>query len=146
VAVPRQLLQQIRRLDEYELRRLMIVVRGLLTHVDGQPDGEPGLPPSLSYRQEHVRCGKAGCRTCPHGPYWYAYWKEEGRTRKRYVGRHLPGEPLEPVEVEPAGGDTPRDTSAPAPDTSTGAPHTATSETARPAPPPTTTRRSERRP
>ncbi|MBI3537057.1 MAG: hypothetical protein HY070_05820, partial [Chloroflexi bacterium] len=26
----------------------------------------------------------------PHGPYWYAYWKEEGRTRSRYVGRVLP--------------------------------------------------------
>lgn len=104
----KDLVRQIRRLDEYELRRLLILVRGLLLEVDGHPaaQGEPGLPPTLSYRQEHVRCGKAGCRTCPHGPYWYAYWKEDGRTRKRYVGRQLPGEPLEPV-VSDAAGDAP---------------------------------------
>jgi hypothetical protein len=107
VAVPRELIRQIRRLDEYELRRLMILVRGLLLHADGQPDAaEPGLPRGLSYRQEHVRCGKDGCRTCPHGPYWYAYWKEDGRTRKRYIGRQLPGEPLEEVVPDlPASGD-----------------------------------------
>jgi hypothetical protein len=97
VAIPRALLGQVRRLDEYELRRLLIVVRGLLLHADGPPDGEAGLPPTLTYRQEKVRCGKDGCNSCPHGPYWYAYWKEDGRTRKRYIGRHLPGEPLEPV-------------------------------------------------
>ncbi|MBS3941983.1 MAG: hypothetical protein KG028_13580 [Actinobacteria bacterium] len=93
MAIPRDLLAQVRRLDEYELRRLLIVVRGLLSHTDGQPTPhEPDLPAGLSYRREHVRCGKAGCTTCPHGPYWYAYWKEDGRTRKRYVGRSRPGE------------------------------------------------------
>ena len=97
MAIPRGLLGEIRRLDEYELRRLLIVVRGLLLHVDGPPEDEVALPPTLTYRQEAVRCGKASCSTCPHGPYWYAYWKEDGRTRKRYIGRHLPGEDLEPV-------------------------------------------------
>lgn len=94
----RELTRQVRRLDEYELRRLLILVRGLLLHADGGLDGgEPGLPETLRYRQEHVRCGKPGCTACPHGPYWYAYWREDGRTRKRYVGRHLPGEPAEAV-------------------------------------------------
>jgi hypothetical protein len=97
VAIPRALLAQVRRLDQYELRRLLIVVRGLLLHVDGPPADEVGLPATLSYRQEAVRCGKDTCNSCPHGPYWYAYWKEEGRTRKRYIGRQLPGEALEPV-------------------------------------------------
>ena len=102
MSLPRDLTRQIRRLDEYELRRLLILVRGLLIHVDGAPEQEAGLPPSLSYRQEEVRCGKHGCTRCPHGPYWYAYWKEEGRTRKRYIGRQLPGEPMAPVVPEPA--------------------------------------------
>jgi hypothetical protein len=98
MSVPRELVDQIRRLDEYELRRVLILVRGLLLDLDGPPTpDERGLPPNLTYRQEEVRCGKATCRSCPHGPYWYAYWKEDGRTRKRYIGRHLPGEPLEPV-------------------------------------------------
>ena len=104
MTLPREMTDRIRRLDEYELRRLLILVRGLLLEVDGPPDDELGVPPTLTYRQEEVRCGKRTCRSCPHGPYWYAYWKEDGRTRKRYIGRQLPGEPLEPVvpEAEPA--------------------------------------------
>jgi hypothetical protein len=83
-------------------------VRGLLLHADGEPapGEEPGMP-TVTYRQEQVRCGKAHCSTCPHGPYWYAYWKEGGRTRKQYIGRHLPGQPLEPVvpdQTEARGG------------------------------------------
>lgn len=100
VAIPRELVSQVRRLDEYDLRRLMILIRGLLLHADGDPADEDHVvppPAKVTYRQEHVKCGKAGCRSCPHGPYWYAYWKEEGRTRSRYIGRHLPGEPPEPV-------------------------------------------------
>lgn len=46
---------------------------------------------SLTFRFETVRCGKENCTRCPHGPYWYAYWKENGRTRSRYIGRTLPG-------------------------------------------------------
>ncbi|MBI4785597.1 MAG: hypothetical protein HY782_00920 [Chloroflexi bacterium] len=45
---------------------------------------------SLTFRYETVRCGKKNCTRCPHGPYWYVYWKEGGRTRSRYVGRSLP--------------------------------------------------------
>lgn len=99
MAIPRELVSQVRRLDEYDLRRLMILVRGLLLHADGLPDDERTVPPpaKVSYRQEHVNCGKDRCRSCPHGPYWYAYWKEDGRTRSRYIGRHLPGESPEPV-------------------------------------------------
>ncbi len=46
---------------------------------------------SITFRYETVRCGKENCTRCPHGPYWYAYWKENGRTRSRYIGRTLPG-------------------------------------------------------
>ncbi len=46
----------------------------------------------MTFRQEMVKCGKKGCTRCPHGPYWYAYWREGGRTRSRYVGKQLPGE------------------------------------------------------
>jgi hypothetical protein len=51
-----------------------------------------------------VKCGKK-CGGCPHGPYWYAYWREGKRLRKRYVGKGLPGadgaEP--PPPPDPAG-------------------------------------------
>lgn len=46
-----------------------------------------------TYRREGVRCGKKGCKCKDgelHGPYWYAYWSEAGRTRSRYIGKRLP--------------------------------------------------------
>jgi hypothetical protein len=99
MAIPRELVGQVRRLDEYDLRRLLILVRGLLLHADGRPEGEVTGGGKVTYRQEHVRCGKEGCHSCPHGPYWYAYWKDGGKTRSQYIGRHLPGQ--DPVPVVP---------------------------------------------
>ena len=43
---------------------------------------------SITYRQEKISCGK-NCRGCPHGPYWYAYWREDGKTRSKYIGKSL---------------------------------------------------------
>ena len=40
-----------------------------------------------TYQLEMVRCGKSRCRSCPHGPYWYQYWKEGGRTKSKYIGK-----------------------------------------------------------
>jgi hypothetical protein len=44
------------------------------------------------YQLERVRCGKVGCKCAGaqgelHGPYWYAYWRDEGKLRSRYVGK-----------------------------------------------------------
>lgn len=50
------------------------------------------MPTKISYVKELVKCGKATCRRCPHGPYWYAYWQEGIKTRKRYIGKQLPAE------------------------------------------------------
>jgi hypothetical protein len=46
-----------------------------------------------TYRLERVRCGSKKCKCATgdlHGPYWYAYWSEGGRTRSQYVGKKLP--------------------------------------------------------
>lgn len=46
-----------------------------------------------TYRSEMVRCGKKSCQCADgklHGPYWYAYWTEGGRTRSQYIGKKLP--------------------------------------------------------
>ena len=46
-----------------------------------------------TYRLESIRCGKKGCKCAdgkPHGPYWYAYWLENGKTKSQYVGKKLP--------------------------------------------------------
>lgn len=96
MGLPGELTRRVRELDQYELRRLLVLARGLLSDVDGQP----GEPERVTYRQEQVRCGRDGCGTCPHGPYWYAYWREDGRTRSQYIGRRRAGEPLEAVVPE----------------------------------------------
>lgn len=46
-----------------------------------------------TYRSEMVRCGKKGCKCADgklHGPYWYAYWFEGGKTKSQYIGKRLP--------------------------------------------------------
>ncbi len=99
MGLDRDLVARVRRLDQYDLRRLMILANGLLVHAD-DVDADRAVEVAgerVTYRQEHVRCGKDGCTRCPHGPYWYAYWKQDGRTRSQYIGRHLAGQPLERV-------------------------------------------------
>ena len=91
MALHRGLLQEVRRLDEHDLRRLLIFARGLLVSRHGLDEPAPAVKGSVTYRQERVRCGREGCTTCPHGPYWYAYWREGGRLRSRYIGKELSG-------------------------------------------------------
>ncbi len=60
----------------------------------------------VTYRQQFTRCGKQRCRKCKegagHGPYWYAYWSENGRTVSKYIGIHPPaGIELTPIETIP---------------------------------------------
>jgi hypothetical protein len=88
--IERDLIRAVRRLDEYDLRRLMIFIRGLLLQQDAPINEPQGSAAKVTYRQESVRCGKNGCTRCPHGPYWYAYWREDGRLRSRYIGKTLP--------------------------------------------------------
>jgi replication initiation and membrane attachment protein DnaB len=35
-----------------------------------------------------VKCGNPDCQNS-HGPYLYAYWKQDKKLRKRYVGKNL---------------------------------------------------------
>lgn len=87
----KRLLAELRKLDRHALRRILIFVRGLLMTLGDEVAAapQPG-DPEVTYRLESVRCGKAGCRSCPHGPYWYAYHREDGKLRSRYIGRELP--------------------------------------------------------
>ena len=87
----RRLFGELRKLDRHGLRRVLIFVRGLLmTLGDDKAAGEQAGDPEVSYRLESVRCGKPNCKSCPHGPYWYAYFREGKRLKSRYIGRELP--------------------------------------------------------
>jgi DNA-binding SARP family transcriptional activator len=48
----------------------------------------------VTYHQQISYCGKPRCRKCRegvgHGPYWYAYTTENGRTTRTYIGKNLP--------------------------------------------------------
>ena len=87
MSLDRPLIAAVRALSEPELRRLVILAQDLLAKKGGR------VPPAgarVSYRLEEVRCNKPTCTRCPHGPYWYAYWREEGRVRSRYLGTVRP--------------------------------------------------------
>jgi hypothetical protein len=44
------------------------------------------VPSNATVKEERIRCGKS-CLMCPHGPYYYAYWKEDdGKLKKKYIG------------------------------------------------------------
>ena len=109
MALDRELIRQVRTLDEYDLRRLMIFARGLLVSRQGRDfaDQPPARRGKVTFRQERVRCGRTTCTRCPHGPYWYAYWREGGRLRSRYIGKHLPAVPGSPSS-DPSQGEAPK--------------------------------------
>jgi|SRR3990170_3900298 len=53
----------------------------------------------ITYQLEWIDCHNARCHTCPHGPYWRAYYRDltTGRLRSVYIGkkfrltkRHVP--------------------------------------------------------
>jgi len=46
------------------------------------------IPPNATIRQEYVKCGNPDCQKS-HGPYFYAYWKQDRKLKKRYIGKNL---------------------------------------------------------
>lgn len=82
--IDRDVLEAVREMDEHDLRRLLILARARLEQqgVSFESGG-----PTVRLREQWVKCGKEACTTCPHGPYWYAHWREDGRRRSRYVGK-----------------------------------------------------------
>jgi hypothetical protein len=101
LTIDRELIRQVRSLDQYDLRRLLILVKGMMIQAGdmaaAREADEPGSPLNVTYRQQAVNCGKPACSKCPHGPYWYAYWREGGKVRSRYIGRSLPATSRPPV-------------------------------------------------
>ena len=43
------------------------------------------VPSNATVKEERIKCGKS-CLMCPHGPYYYAYWKNDsGKLKKKYI-------------------------------------------------------------
>jgi hypothetical protein len=104
MALERRLFAELRSLDQHELRRLLIFIKGLLVAREG-PDPPIGDGSHrVAYRLEMVKCGKPQCKSCPHGPYWYAYYREGDKLKSRYIGRELPADVQEALADDaPAG-------------------------------------------
>lgn len=101
MSLDRRAADLVRSLDEHDLRRLVILARGRLAALaeagnTGDTEGGVAVPafaddgPTVTFRRQSVRCGKQSCSRCPHGPYWYAAWREDGKVRTRYIGKALP--------------------------------------------------------
>lgn len=101
----RELKHSVRSLTPRELRKLDAWIHELLDAVElkkhRRATSERELLKShqvahVTYRIERVRCGKENCKCAKgelHGPYWYAYWSEGGKTRSQYIGKRLPESP-----------------------------------------------------
>lgn len=92
----REVKQSIRGLNFLQLVKLDAWLHSVIETAE-RTGGNQGVgkPPGdhKTYRSEMVRCGKKGCKCAHgelHGPYWYAYWSEDGKTKSEYVGKHLP--------------------------------------------------------
>jgi hypothetical protein len=88
------IIDQLGTLSLTELRKVATATTALITQIESwqQPNTEIQAR-RKTYRQEYTRCGKPTCRCVAgegHGPYWFAYWSQEGRTRKEYIGKQLP--------------------------------------------------------
>jgi hypothetical protein len=51
----------------------------------------------ITYQRQFRKCGKANCYKCKekasHGPYWYAFWRNDnGRLRSGYIGKFPPAQ------------------------------------------------------
>ncbi len=40
------------------------------------------IPKNATIREEFIKCGKVTCNLCPHGPYYYTYWKDKSKSNK----------------------------------------------------------------
>jgi hypothetical protein len=84
--IDRDVLDAVREMDEPELRRLFMLARARL---EQQGHSFADVGPDVKIRRKMVKCGKASCTTCPHGPYVYAYWDEDGKRKSKYLGRDV---------------------------------------------------------
>jgi len=94
-------------LDKTDLEEVVDVVLTRLSEIHMQEPGEEPIPVAErrvvvrerrtgagTLRLEKVKCGKPGCKSCPHpqgeGGYWYLYHREGGKLKSRYLGKQLP--------------------------------------------------------
>jgi hypothetical protein len=86
-------LDELRQLDAWLHDRIAAAESEDIPQAANRVVVEERKAPTGTYRLELVKCGKERCKRCAkapaHGPYWYRYWKQDGRTRSQYIGKTL---------------------------------------------------------
>ena len=79
--VDKELLEILGELSESDLRRLQFLIDNKLN--------EKVYRKKVSYRKKNIKCCKESCQSCPHCPYWYAEWSEDGVMKSKYLGKNI---------------------------------------------------------
>ncbi len=91
-------LEELRNRIEAELARRELAEREPVT---GRSVVEERPASAGTLRLEMVKCGKDRCKKCAkgaaHGPYWYLYFRRNGKLTSRYIGKMIPDKLREPV-------------------------------------------------
>src|ERR671933_684167 len=86
-------LETLRNRIEGELTRRELAQR---EPVEGRQVVEERPARAGTLRSEMVKCGKSRCKKCErgvgHGPYWYLYFRRNGKFTSRYIGKMIPEE------------------------------------------------------
>jgi hypothetical protein len=97
-----ELRAELNALDEPGLEEALEVILARLSELHMAATGEEPIPVieragrevvarrtigGVTLQLEKVKCGKETCRQCPHGPYWYGYWRQGGRMKSQYIGK-----------------------------------------------------------
>ena len=78
--IDKDILESLSDLNDAELKRVKLLI-------DNKLDLKTNS--KISYRTKNIKCGKESCVKCPHGPYWYAEWTENGKRKSKYLGKRL---------------------------------------------------------
>jgi hypothetical protein len=94
--LPKRLQQTVKKLSPQQLQALQALLDQLIQQKEPAHEKLPGkaAPRHYTYRREYVKCGKQGCSCAKgkgHGPYWYAYWREGKKLKKKYLGKKRTG-------------------------------------------------------
>jgi uncharacterized protein DUF6788 len=84
-------LESVRSRIEAELTRRELTER---EPAEGRQVVEERPTSAGTLRSEMVKCGKDRCKKCregpAHGPYWYLYFRRNGKLTSRYIGKMIP--------------------------------------------------------
>jgi len=94
--LPKRLQQDVKKLSPRDLKALRAWLDQLIRRKEPAHEKLAGTAATRHYthRREYVKCGKQGCSCATgkgHGPYWYAYWREGKKLKKKYLGAKRTG-------------------------------------------------------